>query len=125
MAGGPDKGRALIEEFGFDAAVERRTADFAERLADACPNGVDIYFENVGGAVLAAVLPIFNQFARVPVCGFVAPYNEPAPAAGPDRLPGLMRTVLARRLTLRGFRLPHLVAPAHAFPDGLFARTPR
>src|SRR3546814_14063619 len=102
MAGGPDKCRALIEEFGFDAAVDRRTADFAERLADACPNGVDIYFENVGGAVLDAVLPLFNQFARVTVCGFVAHYHEPAPAAGPDRPPGLMRNVLAPPRTPHG-----------------------
>lgn len=103
IAGGERKCRALIEEFGFDAAVDHRAPDFAERLAEACPGGIDVYFENVGGAVFAAVLPLLNDFARVPVCGLVAQYNDVAPPPGPDRLPRLMRDVLSKRLTLRGF----------------------
>lgn len=103
IAGGERKCRALIEEFGFDAAVDHRAPDFAERLAEACPGGIDVYFENVGGAVFAAVLPLLNDFARVPVCGLVAQYNDVAPPPGPDRLPGLMRAVLSKHLTLRGF----------------------
>jgi NADPH-dependent curcumin reductase CurA len=105
IAGGPEKVRALAEEFGFDAALDRRAPDFPERLRAACPDGVDVYFENVGGAVLRAVLPLLNDFARVPVCGLVAHYNQAAggPAEGPDALPALMRQVLVRRLVLRGF----------------------
>ena len=76
IAGGPEKCRYLAEEFRFDAAVDHRASDFAEKLAAACPNGIDVYFENVGGAVWQAVLPLLNKFARVPVCGLIAQYNE-------------------------------------------------
>jgi hypothetical protein len=105
IAGGPEKARALVEEFGFDAALDRRAPDFPERLRAACPDGIDVYFENVGGAVLRAVLPLLNDFARVPVCGLVAHYNQAggSPVEGPDALPALMRQVLVRRLVLRGF----------------------
>lgn len=103
IAGGAPKVRALTEEFGFDAALDHRAPDFREKLASACPDGIDVYFENVGGAVFDAVLPLLNTFARVPVCGLVAHYNDTAPPPGPDRVPGLMRAVLSKRLTLRGF----------------------
>jgi hypothetical protein len=103
IAGGAPKVRALTEEFGFDVALDHRAPDFREKLAAACPDGIDVYFENVGGAVFDAVLPLLNTFARVPVCGLVAHYNETAPPPGPDRVPGLMRAVLSKRLTLRGF----------------------
>ncbi len=103
IAGGPDKCRLLTETFGFDAAVDHRAPDFADRLKSACPDGIDVYFENVGGAVFAAVLPLLNEFARVPVCGLVAQYNATEPPAGPDRVPELMRAALSRRLTIRGF----------------------
>src|SRR6516162_622879 len=65
IAGGPEKCRAVIEEFRFDAAVDHRAPDFAEKLAALCPNGIDVYFENVGGAVWQAVLPLLNKCARV------------------------------------------------------------
>jgi hypothetical protein len=103
IAGGPDKCRYLVEELGFDAAVDHRAPDLPERLAQACPDGIDVYFENVGGAVWDAVLPLLNDFARVPVCGLVAAYNLTAPPPGPDRTMLLMRQVLVKRLTLRGF----------------------
>ena len=103
IAGGPAKVRALTEEFGFDAAVDHKAPDFAEQLRAACPDGIDVYFENVGGAVWGAVMPLLNTFARVPVCGLIAQYNASGPPAGPDRLPALMRMVLTKRLTLRGF----------------------
>jgi NADPH-dependent curcumin reductase CurA len=103
IAGGPEKVRALTQEFGFDVALDHRAPDFAERLAAACPDGIDVYFENVGGKVFDAVLPLLNTFARVPVCGLVAHYNDTAPPPGPDRLPALMRAVLSKRLTVRGF----------------------
>lgn len=103
IAGGAEKGRLLRETFGFDEAVDHRAPDFAERLKAACPKGIDIYFENVGGAVWETVLPLLNDFARVPVCGLVAQYNATALPQGPNRVPEVMRAILSRRLTMRGF----------------------
>ena len=103
IAGGPEKCRALIEEFGFDAAVDHRAPDFREKLAEAVPDGIDVYFENVGGDVARAVLRHLNLYARIPVCGLVAGYNATEAAQGPDRLDGFMRRVLTKSLTVRGF----------------------
>jgi NADPH-dependent curcumin reductase len=103
IAGGPDKCRYIADELRFDAAIDHRASDFAEKLVAACPKGIDVYFENVGGAVWQAVLPLLNPFARVPVCGLIAQYNAAAQAAGPNLLPATMREVLSRSLTLRGF----------------------
>ena len=75
----------------------------AARSKSACPKGIDIYYENVGGAVFEAVLPLLNNFARVPVCGNVAEYNAVERRVGPDRMPDLMLAILGHRLTLRGF----------------------
>jgi NADPH-dependent curcumin reductase len=103
IAGGPQKCRHVLEELRFDAAIDHRAPDFAEKLAQACPNGIDVYFENVGGAVWQAVLPLLNGFARVPVCGLIAQYNNAAGhPEGPNLLPATMREVLSRSLTLRG-----------------------
>ncbi|WP_027503270.1 NADP-dependent oxidoreductase [Rhodococcus sp. UNC363MFTsu5.1] len=102
IAGGPEK-VAYLREIGFDAAIDHRAPDFAEQLAAACPDGIDVYFENVGGAVWAAVFPLLNDFARVPVCGLVSHYNDTAAPTGPDRLPGFMSDVLKKSLTIRGF----------------------
>jgi NADPH-dependent curcumin reductase CurA len=112
IAGGPEKCRAVVEEFRFDAAVDHRAADFAEKLAAACPNGIDVYFENVGGAIWQAVLPLLNTFARVPVCGLIAQYNAAGPAPGPNLLPATMREVLSKSLTLRGY-INYEFAAAH------------
>lgn len=101
IAGGPDKCRYIVDELGFDAAIDHRLPDFAQQLAGACPGGVDVYFENVGGAVWQAVLPLLNKFARVPVCGLIAQYQG-APE-GDNQLAATMREVLTRSLTLRGF----------------------
>jgi NADPH-dependent curcumin reductase len=103
IAGGPKKCRSVVEEFRFDAAVDHRVPDFAEKLVAACPNGIDVYFENVGGAIWQAVLPLLNTFARVPVCGLIAQYNATGPAPGPNLLPATMREVLSKSLTLRGY----------------------
>jgi len=103
IAGGAEKVAYVKDTLGFDAAVDHRAPDFAARLAEACPDGIDVYFENVGGAVWDAVFPLLNFFARIPVCGLIAQYNATGPAAGPDRLQGFMRQVLTKRLTLRGF----------------------
>jgi NADPH-dependent curcumin reductase CurA len=103
IAGGAEKCRYLTDELGFDAAIDHREGDMPEKLAAACPNGVDVYFENVGGAVWQAVLPLLNPFARVPVCGLIAQYNGGAPAENPDALAATMRAVLTLSLTVRGF----------------------
>jgi len=103
IAGGPEKCAFVRDEFRFDAAVDHRAADFPSQLAAACPHGVDVYFENVGGAIWQAVLPLLNNFARVPVCGLVAQYSGTPKGDGTDRLPATMREILSKRLTLRGF----------------------
>jgi NADPH-dependent curcumin reductase CurA len=103
IAGGADKCRYAVEELGFDACLDRRAPRLAERLAATCPGGIDVYFENVGGAVFDAVLPLLNIGARVPVCGFIAHYNEPALPAGPNRVPLVLATVLQKRVRMQGF----------------------
>jgi len=103
IAGGHEKCAYVKDELRFDAAIDHRAADFPSQLAAACPNGIDVYFENVGGAVWQAVLPLLNKFARVPVSGLVAQYNGAGPGDGTDRLPATMREILSKSLTLRGF----------------------
>src|SRR5881392_3419140 len=103
IAGGPQKCAFAKDELRFDAAVDHRAADFPARLAAACPGGIDVYFENVGGAIWEAVLPLLNDFARVPVSGLIAQYNGLPPGDGTDRLPATMRQILSKRLTIRGF----------------------
>jgi NADPH-dependent curcumin reductase CurA len=98
IAGGPQKCRFVAGELGFDACVDHRSPDFAKQLGAACPKGIDIYFENVGGAVQQTVWPHLNDFARIPVCGLIAQYNAKDPMPGPD-----MFSVLRKRLLLRGF----------------------
>jgi NADPH-dependent curcumin reductase len=102
IAGGPEKCAYVKDELGFDVAVDHKAADFAGRLKNACPDGIDVYFENVGGAVWQAVLPLLNKFARVPVSGLVAQYNAVG-QGGTDRLPDTMRAILTKSLTVRGF----------------------
>lgn len=104
IAGGADKCAFVRDELGFDAVVDHHAPDFAAQLAAACPKGIDIYFENVGGRVWDAVFPLLNDFARIPVCGLIAQYNAgPDAFPGPDRLPSMMRDVLSKSLLIRGF----------------------
>ncbi|MCR5867395.1 NADP-dependent oxidoreductase [Aquincola sp. J276] len=103
VAGGAAKVRHALEALGLDACVDRHDPQFAQRLAQACPRGIDVYFENVGGPVLDAVLPLLNVGARVPLCGFVAHYNDGPAPAGPDLRPSLLATVLQKRVRLQGF----------------------
>lgn len=103
IAGGADKCRYAVEELGFDACIDRRDPQFAERLAAACADGIDVYFENVGGEVFDAVLPLLNVGARVPVCGFISHYNDQALPPGPNRLPLLMSSLLQKRIRMQGF----------------------
>lgn len=103
VAGGEEKCRFAVEELGFNACLDHRSSELARLLADACPNGIDIYWENVGGAVFDAVLPLLNPKARIPVCGLIAHYNDTDLPPGPDRIPLLMGTILRKRLRVQGF----------------------
>ena len=103
VAGGEEKCRHAVDVLGFDACLDHHADDFAEQLAKACPQGIDVYYENVGGKVFDAVLPLLNTSARVPVCGLVSGYNATNLPEGPDRLPLLMGTVLKKRIRMQGF----------------------
>ncbi|MEQ9893045.1 NADP-dependent oxidoreductase [Pectobacterium aroidearum] len=103
VAGGAEKCRYAVEVLGFDVCLDHRADDFAEQLKQACPKGIDIYFENVGGKVFDAVLPLLNTSARIPVCGLVSGYNATGLPDGPDRLPLLMGTILKKRIRMQGF----------------------
>lgn len=103
IAGGADKCRYVVEELGFDACIDHRNADLKDQLKAACPDGIDVYFESVGGAVFDAVLPLLNTKARIPVCGLIANYNMTSLPDGPDRIPVLMGNMLRKRITMQGF----------------------
>jgi NADPH-dependent curcumin reductase CurA len=117
VAGTEQKCDYVRRELGFDACVSHRREDLDTALREACPGGIDVYFENVGGRVFEAVLPLLNSFARVPVCGRIATYNLSELPAGPNQAPKLMALVLVRRLTLRGF-----IVSDHASREGDFLR---
>lgn len=103
IAGGPEKCRFLIEELGFDAAADHRAADFAGQLAQACPQGIDVYFDNVGGPVFETVLPLLNPKARIPVCGTVSvDRNRPGPTSG-GSMQELLAATLVKQLRITGF----------------------
>jgi NADPH-dependent curcumin reductase len=114
IAGGADKCRYVVEDLRFDDCIDHRASDFAAKLAAACPKGIDVYFENVGGAIWQAVLPLLNTYARVPVCGLISQYSTAGPPSGPNLLPATMREVLSKSLTLRGFINTEFVAEHYA-----------
>ncbi|MEP5762308.1 MAG: NADP-dependent oxidoreductase [Litoreibacter sp.] len=103
IAGGPEKCAHVIDALGFDACIDHKAANFAAQLAAACPDGIDVYFENVGGKVLFAVLPLLNPFARMPVCGVVSWYNLTGLPEGPDFSPMVMGTILRMKVKVQGF----------------------
>lgn len=103
IAGGPEKCRYVVDEFGFDACIDHRSPGFAKELAQACSEGIDVYFETVGGPVFDAVLPLLNINARIPLCGTIALNNITAPLEGPDRMGMLIRTLLVKRIKMQGF----------------------
>jgi NADPH-dependent curcumin reductase CurA len=109
IAGGQEKVE-YVRSLGFDAALDHRSPTFKEDLAAATPDGIDVYFENVGGHVWEAVFPRLNQFARVPVCGLVASYNMTSLPEGPDRTPLLLGAILRKSLTVRGFIVSDFMA---------------
>jgi NADPH-dependent curcumin reductase CurA len=103
IAGGEQKCGFVTGELGFDACVDHRAPDFAERLKASCPKGIDVYFESVGGKVFETVFPLLNNYARVPVCGVISQYNATESLQGTNWVPTLMRGILTRRMTVRGF----------------------
>jgi len=98
IAGGPEKCRYLTDELGLDAAVDYKAGNLAADLKAACPQGVDVYFENVGGEIVYTVLPLMNTFGRIPLCGLISAYNATTPPPGPRNL----RCVLTQRLKMQG-----------------------
>ncbi|MGP5209616.1 NADP-dependent oxidoreductase [Psychrobacter alimentarius] len=103
VAGGKEKCEFAVNELGFDICIDHKADDFEEQLKAACPDGIDIYYENVGGHVFDAVMPLLNAHARIPVCGLVAQYNATDLPEGKDRLSVLTGLILSRRLTIKGF----------------------
>jgi hypothetical protein len=103
IAGGPAKCAHAVEQLGFDACLDHKLPEFADMLQTAAPKGIHVYFENVGGAVFDAVVPLLNTGARIPVCGLVSGYNATALPDSPDRMGWLMGQILRKRLTMRGF----------------------
>jgi NADPH-dependent curcumin reductase CurA len=103
IAGSAEKCKYVKEELGFDACINHNSPEFAESLKAACPDGIDVYFENVGGKVFETVSLLFNDFARIPVCGIISAYNATELPPGPNLTPLLMRDILVKRLTFRGF----------------------
>ncbi len=103
VAGGSQKCQHVVENLGFDACIDHKADDFAEQLKAHCPDGIDVYFENVGGKVLYAVLPLLNAFARVPVCGVVSWYNLTGLPEGTDAGPAIMGTILRMKVKVQGF----------------------
>ena len=99
IAGGEDKCRMIIEDFGFDAAIDYKTADVKKSLRELAPKGIDIYFDNVGGEILDAALARLARGARVLICGAISQYNATAPVKGPSNYMSL----LVNRATMKGF----------------------
>ncbi|WP_019614756.1 NADP-dependent oxidoreductase [Psychromonas ossibalaenae] len=103
IAGGEEKCRYAKEELGFDECIDHKAEDFLQQLNNACDKGIDVYYENVGGKVFDAVLPLLNTGARVPLCGLISQYNATSLPEGPDRLSMLMGTLLVKRIKMQGF----------------------
>lgn len=124
IAGGPDKCQLALETFGFDAAIDHKAypdaSSLRKAIAAAAPDGVDIYWENVGGKVLEAVVPLMNVHGRIPVCGTIAWYGGAEECD--DRLPKVWRSVLVKRLKVSGFIIFDHWA---GFPDFLDKVTPK
>jgi NADPH-dependent curcumin reductase CurA len=99
IAGGPEKCRRLVQEFGFDAAVDRRAGNLLDQLTEAAPDGVDVYFDNVGGDHLQAALDLMRPHGRIVLCGAISEYNATTAPPGPNNL----ILAIKRRLTLRGY----------------------
>lgn len=115
IAGGAEKCAYAVNELGFDACIDHKAPDFAEQLAKASPDGIDVYFENVGGKVLDGIIPLLNPNARVPVCGLVSQYNATKLPDGPDRMNWLMGQILRKKIKMQGFII--FDDFAHLYPE--------
>lgn len=102
IAGGEDKCRWLVEELGFDAAVDYKDPEFKRRLRETVPDGIDVYFDNTGGDILQACLFAMKNYGRIACCGALSQYDGAPSPYGPRGIPGL---IVSKRLTLRGFVL--------------------
>ena len=98
IAGSKDKCEYVVNELGFDACVNYKTDALVPALSAACPKGIDVYFENVGGDVTEAVMQLLNPFSRIPLCGLISMYNATSPAPGPS-----WRYLLTNRVLVKGF----------------------
>ena len=114
IAGAARKCQYAVDVLGYDACVSHYDDDMAQQLAAACPDGIDVYFENVGGSSWEAVMPLLNNFARVPVCGLIAHYNQTELPPGPDRMSQLQGLILQRSLKVQGFIVSNY---QHRIPD--------
>jgi NADPH-dependent curcumin reductase CurA len=103
IAGAAEKCAYVTEELGFDACLSHHSNNLDAELAALCPDGIDVYFENVGGKVFDAVFPLLNPFARIPICGLISRYSHIGEYPGPNELPKLMRSILTNRLKIQGF----------------------
>lgn len=103
VAGGAEKCDYAKTQLGFDECIDHKADDFAEQLAKACNKGIDVYFENVGGKVFDAVMPLLNTGARIPLCGLISQYNATSLPEGPDRMSMLMAQLLIKRIKMQGF----------------------
>jgi len=99
IAGSDEKLKWIVDELGYDAAINYKTENIRQGLKRTCPNGIDIYFDNVGGEILDAALAMINLRARISVCGMISQYNATAPVPGPYNL----INILARRAKMQGF----------------------
>jgi NADPH-dependent curcumin reductase CurA len=118
IAGGAQKCAYVRDVLGFDACVDYKAGGLAEALRAACPGGIDVYFENVGGEILDTVLPQMNLFGRIPVCGLISAYNATEAAPGPKNF----RAILTQRLRVQGLivfdwqaRVPEAIAELGAW----------
>ncbi len=103
IAGSEEKCRYVVDTLGFDGCINHKDSNLSQQLAEQCPQGIDVYFENVGGAVFDAVMPLLNASARVPLCGLISQYNATQLPEGPDRLSQLMGLILVKRIKMQGF----------------------
>lgn len=114
IAGAPEKCQYAVDVLGYDACVSHYDDDMAAQLAAECPDGIDVYFENVGGSSWEAVMPLLNKYARVPVCGLIAHYNQTELPPGPDRMSMLQGLILTRSIKMQGFIVSDY---QHRIPD--------
>lgn len=115
IAGGAEKCAYAVDELGFDVCLDHKAGDFSEQLTKASPDGIDVYFESVGGKVLDAVIPLLNPCARIPLCGLVSQYNATGLPEGPDRMNWWMGQILRKRIKVQGFII--FDDFGHLYPD--------